>query len=214
MRTWRDSAAEAGRAALPLGAAAASDGIDAERDEESTRCASTSRKATSTGRSCAAFAPPASMTALPFEAAMSRTCESERDVALGSDGAAQTVDGEKRASAESSPSARIRRLCASAAALGEAASKPSSSLPSSELASCCRVADGEGPAAAAATCACWFPVSAAERSRQAPASAPFEPPQPPAQPRRPSALRRHSPARRAPPSARAAERWRSATCHH
>ena len=95
MRTWRDSAAEAGRAALPLAAAAASDGMDAEREEESTRCASTSRKATSTGRSCAAFAPPASMTALPFEAAISRTCESERGVALGSDGATQIRGGGK-----------------------------------------------------------------------------------------------------------------------
>ena len=51
-RTWTAAAPlGAAREALPFAAAATSDGIDAQRDAGSTRCASTSRKPTSTGRS-------------------------------------------------------------------------------------------------------------------------------------------------------------------
>ena len=58
----------------------------------------------------------------------------------------------RRTSAESSPSARISRPCASSPMPGEAASKPSRSEPGSEVCSCCRVAEDEQPAAVAVAC--------------------------------------------------------------
>ena len=83
-RTWSDAAPPGAVQELPFAAAATSDGIDTQRDAGSMRCASWSRKPTSTGRSCAAFAPLDSTAALPFSAARLRTCASMRGVTQGS----------------------------------------------------------------------------------------------------------------------------------
>jgi hypothetical protein len=197
--------------------------MDAQRALGIARGASNSRKLSSTASSLEAFAAPTvTRTSCPLAAATLRTCACESGAAQRSGALARHfpraagAQRARRASADSSPSARMRRLCASGAAAGAAASSPSTSCCTGALRSCWSTAAGADAAAAAGACQ-GAGLSAAAgvagvASRQWPAAPSARAPQA----RRPSAAawtrRSRSPARPAAPSARAAAHSLSDSC--